>query len=211
MIDTFGKTQQKLLKVLLSNPEGRTLDDLSTQLNVTRTAVRQHVTALENQGYLQKGKSISSGGRPSQYYVLSEKGHNLFPKQYFLFSEILLNGIIHEKGSKKAEKWLKKLGVEVAQGFKMQIKGKSLRDKVVDVVSVMNALAYEAQTTQESTPSIEAKNCVYHNLAANHREVCKFDVALLTELSGTKVTHEKCIQDGDDVCRFCFKNKATET
>ncbi len=209
MLETLGKTQQNLLKALLAEKGGLTIDALAAFLNITRTAVRQHITALEGLGYLEKAHAVSTGGRPGQFYRLSEKGHGLFPKQYSLFSGILLRAILAEKGEDGLRLWLGSLGADVAASFSARMAGKKTEGRIVETIAIMNTLAYDASAVEPETPgalpAIEAVNCVYHDLAAEHPAVCQFDLALLSGLTGAKVEQEKCIQKGDDVCRFCFK------
>lgn len=211
MLDALGKTQQKLLKALLANRKGVSIDTLAFYLDITRTAVRQHITALEHLGYLEKGEAVSTGGRPGQYYCLTQKGHDLFPKQYSLFSDILLRAVLAEKGEAGLGEWLNKLGADVAESFGARTTGLGTGERIIETVAIMNTLAYEACAVDAqqagALPAIEAANCVYHKLAADYRQVCQFDLALLSGLTGASVVHEKCIQDGDNICRFCFKKK----
>lgn len=208
MIETLGKTQQNLLHALQTNKSGLTMDILAEALGITRTAVRQHIAALEIQGFVEKGQTLSSGGRPSQFYQLTSKGFDLFPKQYALFSTFLLNALITEKGADGLSSWLYQLGKQVAQSFKHKTEDETLQGRLIKTVNVMNTLAYDAYVI-ENIPNqfegaIEAVNCVYHDLAADHPQVCQFDLALLENLTDSKVQHEKCIQKGDSACRFCF-------
>jgi DeoR family suf operon transcriptional repressor len=209
MIETLGKSQRTLLKALLVNKSGLTIDALAILLNITRTAIRQHVTVLEGLGFIYKGDAISTGGRPGHFYRLTEKGNDLFPKQYALFSELLLRAILAEKGADGLGQWLDKLGTDVAGTFKERVAGKTTPHRIIETVDIMNTLAYEASVVHandsESLAAIEAVNCVYHDLAAEHRQVCQFDLALLSHLVDAKVVHEQCIQRGDNVCRFSFK------
>ncbi|MBI2234761.1 MAG: HTH domain-containing protein [Micavibrio aeruginosavorus] len=209
MLEALGKTQQNLLKALLANKGGSSIDALAAHLAITRTAVRQHVTVLEGLGYLDRGQAKSTGGRPGQFYRLSEKGHGLFPKQYALFSGILLRAMLAEKGEDGLRQWLDTLGADVAAGFRERMAGKKTAERIVETVAVMNTLAYDASAVEPEAPGalpvIEATNCVYHDLAAEHPAVCQFDLSLLSGLTGTKAVLEKCIREGDDVCRFCFK------
>ena len=208
MIETLGKTQQSLLRALQAHKSGLTMDKLAETLSITRTAVRQHIAALDIQGFVEKGQTLSSGGRPSQFYQLTNKGFDLFPKQYALFSTILLNAMSSEKGTEGLSTWLHQLGHQVAEDFKQHTRDETLKGRLIKTVNVMNTLAYDAYVVEkldaQSVDAIEAVNCIYHDLAAHYPQVCQFDLALLTHLSDSKVVHEKCIQRGDDVCRFCF-------
>ncbi|MCC6598009.1 MAG: transcriptional regulator [Alphaproteobacteria bacterium] len=209
MLEALGKTQQTLLKALFVNKKGLTIEALARFLAITPPAVRQHITALDGLGYLEKDQAPSTGGRPGQFYSLSARGRALFPKQYSFFSDILLRAILAEKGPEGLKDWLGKLGQDVAGSFTERLARLSARDRVMETVSIMNTMAYDASAVEEAGsdefPAIEAVNCVYHDLAAQHPQVCQFDLALLSGLTGAQVTHEKCIQLGDNVCRFCFK------
>jgi DeoR family transcriptional regulator, suf operon transcriptional repressor len=81
----FGARQQQLLKGLLEHKSGLTVDELTRLLGITRTAVNQHLLALERSGYIAKDKLTKTGGRPGYTYVLTEQGLDLFPKQYAWF------------------------------------------------------------------------------------------------------------------------------
>ena len=74
----------------------------------------------------------------------------------------------------------------------------------------MNQYGYEASTTspaKHQLPVIEAKNCVYHDLAKQFPEVCEFDLGLLSETLQAEVDHQECIVRGGGVCRFKFNER----
>ncbi len=77
-----GSSQKEVLNQLIEHKSGATLDELVTAVGLSRTAVNQHLMALEREGYVRKGATRRSGGRPLNVYVLTEEGNNLFPKQY---------------------------------------------------------------------------------------------------------------------------------
>ena len=69
---------------------GATLDELVASVGLSRTAINQHLMALEREGFVQKTVPRKSGGRPQNVYVLTEAGTNSFPKQYSWFSKLLI-------------------------------------------------------------------------------------------------------------------------
>lgn len=210
MLETFGRTQQNLLHALHAHKSGMTLEELAEVLSVTRTAVRQHVSALELQGFIEKGELCSSGGRPSQIYQLTNKGFAIFPKQYAMLSSFVLQAILKEKGADGLADWMKNLGHTVAGNLKSRVADTQFEKRLIKTVDVMNTLAYDARVAQSETgkkDAIEVFNCVYHELASEYPQICQFDLALLSNLTDSEVIHEKCIQHGDNVCRFRFKDK----
>lgn len=54
---------------------------------------------------------------------------------------------------------------------------------------------------------IEADNCVFHELAAKHPEICDLDLALMGTFTDSDVDHQECMARGGNVCRFRFSGK----
>lgn len=211
MMDAFGERQQTLLKLLLKKKKGISIDEIATELHITRPGVRQHLVALERLGYIEQGELLATGGRPGQTYRLTKKGYDLFPKQYSWFSEVLLENLHSKLGEEGLGKLMETLGTEVATQNLHQIQATSLKERVENVARLMNQLAYQAETAltgrelPSTPPVIEASNCVFHAIAARFPEVCQFDLALLSTLTDAQVTHEQCILRGHGTCRFRFK------
>jgi predicted ArsR family transcriptional regulator len=82
MLEGLGRTQRDLLYALLHQPAGMSIDDLAQALAITRTAVRQHLAALERDGLVQRGATRPTGRRPEQLHQLTEQARELFPRQY---------------------------------------------------------------------------------------------------------------------------------
>src|SRR5579862_6399591 len=97
-----GSSQQEVLRQLLERKSGATLDELVTAVGLSRTAVNQHLIALERDGYVRKGNPRKTGGRPQHTYVLTEQGTNVFPKQYSWFSKLLMQTLREELGEERA-------------------------------------------------------------------------------------------------------------
>ena len=74
MIETLGARQQELLKLLLENKAGLTVEELSQALAISRNAVRQHLAGMERDGLLLQSGTRPTGGRPEQLYLLTDRG-----------------------------------------------------------------------------------------------------------------------------------------
>ena len=199
----FGNRQRELLEKLLFKKIGLTIDDLAKELRISRNAVQQHTLALEKGGYIAKGKLTSTGGRPSQVYVLSEKGVDLFPKQYSWFSELLLGSLKSQLGTEGLEIKMDEIAKNLAESLKPKLAGMSLSEKIIEVSRIMQELGFETEVDEgEGLPAIVAHNCVYHHLAKEFEEVCQLDRSLLESLLDREINHEECIIKGGEVCKF---------
>ena len=212
MQDVMGDRQQELLTLLVKHKSGLTIDELSASLSITRTATMQHLTNLTRLNYVEEGAQLSTKGRPSRTYRLTAKGYEWFPKQYPWFSEILLQGIREKLGEEGLKDLLVRMGEEIGSRHGNPRQGETLRARLEKTVLLMNELSYQAKLSdapgsQGETPAIEATNCVYHHLAKRFPQVCDFDLALLSKMSGADVVHEECIVRGGAKCRFAFKKQ----
>lgn len=213
-IDALSERQRALLTSLLEWKEGRSADDLAESLKISRSAVHQHLSALERDGYLEKLMRPSQGGRPGYAWRLSHKGIHLFPKQYAFFSELMLRGMKKSLGGEGLARVLEELGGEIAKRYLPLLEGaRDDAERMRIVADVMQDLGYAARAKRvDGQPEIDARNCVYHDLAAEHPEVCRLDLALLGALLGGEIEHVECMVRGGRACRFrLLKKKPDES
>lgn len=204
-INGFSEKQQKILHFLVKDKEGMTVDQFSKLLEISRSAIHQHMTVLERDGFVRKSASMQTGGRPGTTFVLTEKGIHIFPKHYSLFAQMMINLVKQKLGSEELIKFLKELGVSLSETRKDALKNKPIDEKIKMTVAIMQELGYEAQVT-EGDPGqnlmIDAYNCVFHDLAYHDTDVCEMDLSLLSSLLDSKIEHTCCMAKGESRCRF---------
>jgi predicted ArsR family transcriptional regulator len=205
MLSGLGDTQRRLLQVLQREPAGLAVEALARALQVTLTAVRQHLAALGRDGLVVKVASTPSGGRPAHCYALSSQARESFPRQYPWFSEVLLEELRDRLGAEAVEQTLRTLGVRAAGAPPAPTR--PLSERAAAVVARMAELGYDAHLSSafdgpRSAAEITAHNCVFHQLALKHPEVCAFDLGLIAQASGAQVSHAECMVRGGRACRF---------
>ena len=209
MIEVLGQSQQALLRLLLKRKGGMTVDELATELAITRNAVRQHLAALGNDGLVAPGTSRPSGGRPQQLYVLSDRGKEAFPRQYSWFAELVVETIRDEAGATGLRKRLATMGTRIAEKLRAEHAPPANRQRAVELLAgIMQRMGYNTQGRAVGAGVIEADNCVFHNLAMKNPDICQFDLALLAKFADSKIDHQECMARGGNVCRFKFLPKA---
>ena len=205
-MDTMGNSQQQVLRQLLERRLGATVDELGASIGLSRTAINQHLLALEHGGYVRRGVPRKTAGRPQQVYVLTEEGVQQFPKQYSWFSRLLLQTLRQDMGAEKTGLFMFNLGVRRSAQLMPRLAGKDRSEAVDEVVKIMNETGFVARTIATPSPDetavVECMNCVYHDLSKDYPEVCRFDIGLLSGLMGSEVEHQCCMQQGGECCRF---------
>ncbi|WP_044872916.1 HTH domain-containing protein [Pseudomonas sp. LFM046] len=203
MFQGLGRTQQDLLGALLYQPGGMSIDELANHLAVTRTAIRQHLAALERDGLILRGETRPTGRRPEQLYVLSSGGRELFPRQYHLLADLLIGEVAGLIGHDALVRLMRGLGRRLAAEMERQVVDEAR------IAQHMHEAGYEAEVFFRSTgePEIVAHNCIFHHLAVTHPEVCELDLALIGALGGGEVEHVECMVRHGHVCRFRVDRK----
>ena len=201
----FGERQRRLLTLLLDHKQGQGADQLAHSLGISKSAVHQHLAALEAGGFVEKTSRAPKGGRPAFVWRLTERGVHLFPKQYALFSGLLIAGIRERLGSEGLGEAMRHLGRALGEQNRHRVEGRTPARRVESVTALMGELGYRSRTEPDAgreLPLIDARNCIYHDLAREHREVCELDLALLETLLGAGIEHVECMVRGGAACRF---------
>lgn len=210
MLQKISTRQHHILEQLLENRHGLSIDELAAALDISRTAVQQHFIALEKDGYIKKNTSHKTAGRPVSIYGITDKGINYFPKQYAWFSELILSDLQQEIGPERFKAYMQKLGIKLADKLRGQFEGKELDERINELVLIMSDLGFQVKASADpetNRPTILARNCIYHDLAEKHNEICEFDLALLSSLLGKEVSQSSCMAKGDCACRFRIEEK----
>ena len=205
MLELLGNRRHELLKLLLRSKGGLTVEELSKDLNITRNAVRQHLAGLVADGLVAGGATRATGGRPERLYHLTDAGRESFPRRYSWFAGLIVESIMTEGGIGALRRRLATLGTTVARKLRASHPGlTSRKQKIEKLAALMEDLGYDTGGKTPNDHTIEAFNCVFHDLAQANPEVCQFDLALLSTFTDSKVEHAECMAKGGNVCRFKF-------
>jgi predicted ArsR family transcriptional regulator len=207
--EPLGETRKRLLRHLLRHKGGASIDELAHAAGVTRTAVRQHLALLMRDGLATTGGTRPSGGRPQRLFVLTAQGRESFPRRYSWFAQLLIEAITREHGAAGLRLRLARLASSVvAQLRQASPAPPGRRRRIEELSGVMDGLGYDARIGPDAggMPTIEADNCIFHELAMKNPEVCRFDLALLSGFSGSKAELTECMARGGHVCRFKFSS-----
>ena len=192
-LSTIGQRQQLLLKAIQRSEVGLTADALAKELMISRNAVIQHIASLEGNGLIENSSLSSTAGRPSRLYTLTDRGQELFPRHYALFSNLLVSWIRQKLGDKKLKTGLIDLGKQIAREYQGRVDShRTLTNKVSEVTNIMQEFGYDAYLGKKtgSTSEIVASNCVFHKLAEEYQDICQLDLSLMSTLLDADIEHK---------------------
>jgi len=194
----FSSTRGRIITLLRRS--SHTVEELAQALDLTHTAVRAHLAALERDGLVQQRSERRGSGKPSSVYDLAPAAEDLFPKSYGQLLDQLLEVLPGRMTPEEVETLLREVGRRMAAQWK--IPPGELRVRLEAAVEVLNELGglMERETGGE-TLWIRGYRCPFAAVVLEHPEVCHLAETLVTELVGVPV-QEQCERTGPVPCRF---------
>ncbi|MFD2445477.1 helix-turn-helix transcriptional regulator [Bacillus sp. CGMCC 1.16607] len=183
-----------------------TVADLSSRLQMTGEAVRQHLLQLTQDEYIQRQSERApdaGAGRPSLFYSLTLVGEHLFPKSYDGLTVELIDTVISQLGEETLKQILSSMTESRVQQWESRLRALNLYERVVALKDIYmeNDSFIEIEQDEDDLLLIE-RNCPFANVAMKRPALCSVTVNVLTRLLALKVTRKETFQNGDGRCVF---------
>ena len=195
-------TRQQILDYL--RREGRvTVKELDRLLGLTSTGIRQHLTVLERDGLVEAFEERGRVGRPALVYRLTEQGDALYPKQYDLLANIVLEEVREVAGAEGLQTILKRVATRFADPYRERLNGKSLPDRVAEASLIIQERGCVSDSVQDGEDwLISQYTCPFPNVARENSSVCALDVEFVRQLVGADARLTKSLLRGDRSCTY---------
>jgi DeoR family transcriptional regulator, suf operon transcriptional repressor len=188
-----------------------TVKELERALGVTANAVRQQVTSLVAEGYVQLEVERSGRGRPKHVYSLTAAGRMVFPHHYDEFTNGLLREILISDGSQKVEELLGRMGRRLAAQYEGELAGLATIERTARLVELLNAKGILVEMRlQPDGIEFHEYTCPYYELARQHRAICDMEEGMIAQAVKQSVELVACTLDGNHGCQFRIKSDPDE-
>jgi predicted ArsR family transcriptional regulator len=182
-----------------------TTDDLAEALNLTDNAVRAHLATLERDGFIQPQGERREGrvGKPAVLYQISPDAEPLFSKAYLPLLTSLLAALGDRLTAGELDGLLADVGTRLAAGAGHASGNLSQRVQAAsDLLNRLGGLSTVEEIEAGERYLIESRGCPVGVAVKERPEVCEAIVALLSELTGARVS-SCCERTGRPSC--CFR------
>jgi len=183
-----------------------TVKELEQELGRTTTAVREQLTALQADGYITATRVKVKGelGRPYFIYALTDKGQELFPKEYGDLTNLLLEEILELDGRDKLDLLLQRVSARAGAKYAAGIdSAQHLLDRLHNLAALLSEKGLPIEVQQRgNVMTIHAASCPYFAVAQRHREICDMEQRMLGQALGSSVQLTGCVLDGNHGCDF---------
>ncbi len=209
-----GKRENPTWRILeyMQRRGSATIKDLEVLLGITTTAVRQHLSSLQAEGYVERRRVHSGVGRPHHAYSLTGKTSELFACHCDDLALTLLQEVFALEGVERAHQLLGRVGNRLAQRYASSVRSAVLQERVQEMADALYSKGVLAEVNDEAdTIMLQTYNCPYHELAQEHREICEMDEMMMRQVLGSDVNLSSCMMDGHTSCTFVVANHPAES
>ena len=188
-----------------------TVKELEGALGVTANAVRQQLTNLMAEGYVQQEVERNGRGRPRHVYSLTAAGRTLFSRHYDEFTNGLLREILISDGSQKFEELLGRIGRRLAAQYEGQLAGLATLERTARLTELLNAKGILAEMRLQPDGIVfHEYTCPYYELAQEHRAICDMEEGMIAQAVKQPVELVACTLDGNHGCQFRIRPDLAE-
>jgi DeoR family suf operon transcriptional repressor len=186
-----------------------TIKELEDSLGVTANAVRQQVTSLLADDYIEQRTEHLGRGRPRNVYSLTDRGLALFPRHYDELTHTLLHEILLTEGPQKVQLLLERMSQRLAAQYSGQIESIGPEERARELIELLNAKGILAEVHANSKGFVfQEYNCPYYELARQYRAICDMEQGMISHVLQQPVALVACSLDGHHGCHFSVDDPA---
>jgi DeoR family suf operon transcriptional repressor len=203
LLDSLPPTRRALLDTLKRRGEAR-VDDLAEALGVTVSAVRQHLTALDADGWVLHREVRAGPGRPHHLYRLSAEGDQLFPRAYAAMVTDLL-AEAEAEDPEIVERMFERRRRRRVERAQARLEGKALPERVRELTRILDEDGYLAETVElgDGRFRIVEHNCAILAVATKYGAACGTELEFIREvLPDAQVERVAHLLAGGHVCAY---------
>lgn len=179
------------------------VSELSREIDVTPTAVRQRLSRLLSQGLVQREPIRHGRGRPRHRYQLTPKGLRLTGSNFTDLALTLWREVGAIEDLEVRRDVLRRVIRSLAAAYAQQIEGKTMEEKMLALSELLaqRRVPFSVQQTGD-LPVLTAHACPYPGLADKDRTICALERILFSEVLQQDVHLSQCRLDGASCCQF---------
>lgn len=182
------------------------VSELSAEIAVTPTAVRQRLSRLLAHGLVDRQAVRNGRGRPKHRYRLTPKGVRYTGSNFADLALALWREVSKLEDFEIRRTVLRKVLQSLFDRYAKQVEGRTLVERMRSLADLLAerrvSFSVEVADQTRQLPVLTAHACPYPELAESDRTICALERVLLSELLGENITLSHCRLDGGSSCQF---------
>lgn len=199
----LSSTQRTVLITLKRLGEA-TAEDLAGKLDISASAVRQHLSVLRSAGVVTARQERGQPGRPTDHYYATEQAERLFVGGDARLSIDILEQV-HEEDPEMVRRIFDRRRKRLVEGSRKRVEGKSIDECIAIVTELLDEQGYLAdfEKVEDGHYRINLHSCAIWTVASRYRQACTAELDfirdLLPDTTIERVTHRT---DGAHACAY---------
>lgn len=176
-------------------------------LGMTAEAARQQLTKLASAGLVETYSQSQGVGRPSQFWALTEAGHNRFPDTHSMLTVQLLDTVRQTFGEEAIDRLIDLREQTSRENYLRGLKGEvNLRERVAHLALLRSQEGYMADYEElaDGTLLFIENHCPICAAAAACQGFCRAELKLFREVLGAKVERVEHVLNGARRCAYAI-------
>ena len=182
------KTSDQILHIMKRNG-AITAKQLAEELAITTMGVRQHLTALQNNHYVEFEDHKAQVGRPRRYWSLTSKGHAYFSDRHNELSIQVIDAVERVFGESGLAQIIEDRQAQTLAHYQAALAHCSdLPCRLLGLVALREKEGYMAELiTDEQGYWLVENHCPIHQAAARQPLFCQSELQIFRQLLGEDV------------------------
>jgi predicted ArsR family transcriptional regulator len=197
------RTRREILNILKRRGSA-TLEELANAVGLVPVTVRAHLNVLERDDLVKYEEVRGRVGRPYYVYSLTEDADPLFPKNYHIVANRVIDSVTDLLGPDTVGQLSERIAETWAAEKEGRLAGKGLAERVAEVAKIRSEEGAWAEVEQTADGfAIVQYNCPCPQAASKHPEVvCAAELSYMRRLLNAGVERVQWSQDGARACRY---------
>ena len=182
---------------------GATVKELCGVLGLTATGVRQHLTILESEGFIESHEVRGKVGRPALRYELTRRGESMFPKGYDELANALIDEVRSSYGGQGLHEVVQGVAERLAAPHVEQFEGMDPAERLRAVCDLFAERGIVADWEPDGDAYLlHERTCPYPEVARKNSVSCAMEVEQVRLLTGMDARLRNCLVRGDEMCTY---------
>ena len=195
-------TQRRVLEALKRRGEA-TADELAATLEISSSAVRQHLSALRSAGLIESRRHAGQTGRPADRYHATRRAEPLFVTSDDLSIELL--ELVDDEQPDLVDRIFDRRRRRLVDDARTQLANTSVEERVARVTELLGAQGYlcDWERLADDHFRINLHSCAIWSVASRFRKACaselEFLQGVLPDATVARITHKT---NGAHTCAY---------
>ncbi len=200
------RTVDRDLLVAMRGGELMGIGELTDELNVTATAIRQRIERLLDGGLIEREKVVAGRGRPTFRYRITASGRRVIGADSTELAEAMWRELMSIDDPELRNRLLSSVATRLGREYASQLDENAPLEERMRVLSqLLSSRRVRSDVISSGKlPVLDITSCPFPTMAdgSDDHSMCRLEEQLLSEALGKPVQLSQCRLDGDSCCQF---------